>query len=272
MLEDIDTARSSFSYRLAGSAVTAPVSAADLPLVDTVFLQVDRPHVGRAGERRCHVQRFGLRWPMTVATKHPDHERGRGERGSIVLFVLFVCLAVAVLVQTLSVVVVCADRALGSEESGRLLMDGDRRSPSRSTAASAVRVEAAALGRSSTGDARRSRGNVSRLADSAGLGPPCLRPARTRSFPDVVSGWSSEAVTASISRSPGSLQEACTRAFRVASHPSAEPDGDEGRAAAPGRGRPRSRRCSAPACDLGMFPLAAGRTAGGLLRRVERRA
>ncbi len=38
------------------------------------------------------------------------------------LFVLFVCLAVAVLVQTLTVLVVCADRALGSEESGRVLM------------------------------------------------------------------------------------------------------------------------------------------------------
>ena len=49
--------------------------------------------------------------------RHPMSS-GRGsrqgsprERGSIVLFVLFVCLAVAVVVQTLSVVVLCAQRA-----------------------------------------------------------------------------------------------------------------------------------------------------------------
>lgn len=45
-----------------------------------------------------------------------------GERGSIVLFVLFVCVAIAVLVQTLSVVVVCADRGRDAEDQGRRLM------------------------------------------------------------------------------------------------------------------------------------------------------
>ena len=49
-------------------------------------------------------------------------QRGARERGSIVLLVLFVCLGVAVLVQTLSVVVLCADRGLAAEEDGRALM------------------------------------------------------------------------------------------------------------------------------------------------------
>ena len=44
------------------------------------------------------------------------------ERGSIVLFALFVCLAIAVLVQTLSVVIVCADRGKAAEDHGRQLM------------------------------------------------------------------------------------------------------------------------------------------------------
>ncbi len=50
-------------------------------------------------------------------------QRSAGERGSIVLFVLFVCLGVAVLVQTLSVVILCADRGLAAEEDGRALME-----------------------------------------------------------------------------------------------------------------------------------------------------
>ena len=47
---------------------------------------------------------------------------GNGERGSILLFALFVCLAIAVLVQTLTVVVICADRATEAEDTGRGLM------------------------------------------------------------------------------------------------------------------------------------------------------
>ena len=46
-----------------------------------------------------------------------------GERGSVVLFALFVCLAIAVLVQTLSVIVVCADRSAEAENRGRQLMN-----------------------------------------------------------------------------------------------------------------------------------------------------
>jgi hypothetical protein len=45
-----------------------------------------------------------------------------GERGSVVLFVLFVCVAIAVLVQTLSVIVMCADRGAEAEDRGRQLM------------------------------------------------------------------------------------------------------------------------------------------------------
>jgi hypothetical protein len=50
-------------------------------------------------------------------------QRVAAERGSILLFALFVCLAVAVLVQTLSVVVLCADNTLAAEDSGRSLME-----------------------------------------------------------------------------------------------------------------------------------------------------
>jgi hypothetical protein len=44
------------------------------------------------------------------------------ERGSVVLFALFVCVAIAVLVQTLSVIVISADRATEAENQGRRLM------------------------------------------------------------------------------------------------------------------------------------------------------
>jgi hypothetical protein len=44
------------------------------------------------------------------------------EAGSIAVFVLFACLAVAVLVQILSVIVMCADRTLTAEEAGRVWM------------------------------------------------------------------------------------------------------------------------------------------------------
>jgi hypothetical protein len=43
-----------------------------------------------------------------------------GESGSIVLFVLFVCVAVAVLVQSLSAIILCSDRTLVQEASGRI--------------------------------------------------------------------------------------------------------------------------------------------------------
>ena len=56
-----------------------------------------------------------MRWPNGL--------RGRPERGSVVLFALFVCLAVAVVVQTLSVVVLCAHRALATEADGRARME-----------------------------------------------------------------------------------------------------------------------------------------------------
>jgi hypothetical protein len=46
----------------------------------------------------------------------------RPQQGSIVLFVLFVCLGVAVLVQSLSVIVVCTNQTIMAEESGRLRM------------------------------------------------------------------------------------------------------------------------------------------------------
>jgi hypothetical protein len=46
----------------------------------------------------------------------------RRERGSIVLFVLFVCLSVTVLVQVLSVVVLCAERGRQVEGTGRRLI------------------------------------------------------------------------------------------------------------------------------------------------------
>jgi hypothetical protein len=48
--------------------------------------------------------------------------RRRGEQGSIILFVLFVCLGVAVLVQALSVVVLCAEHGREVESTGRELM------------------------------------------------------------------------------------------------------------------------------------------------------
>jgi hypothetical protein len=44
------------------------------------------------------------------------------QRGSITLFILFVCLAVAVLVQTVSAVVLCATHTLVAEEAGRATM------------------------------------------------------------------------------------------------------------------------------------------------------
>jgi hypothetical protein len=47
----------------------------------------------------------------------------RNERGSIALFVLFVCLGVAALVQTISVIAMCADRAILAEDSGRARME-----------------------------------------------------------------------------------------------------------------------------------------------------
>jgi hypothetical protein len=48
--------------------------------------------------------------------------RPRGDQGSIILFVLFVCLGVAVLVQTLSVVVLCAEHGREVESTGRQSM------------------------------------------------------------------------------------------------------------------------------------------------------
>ena len=48
----------------------------------------------------------------------------RGEQGSIVLFALLVCLGIAVVVQTLSVVIVCATRAAVVESTGRALEGG----------------------------------------------------------------------------------------------------------------------------------------------------
>src|SRR5512140_2963733 len=44
------------------------------------------------------------------------------ERGSILLFTLFVCLAIAVVIQTLSVVVICAQRGRDVENAGRGLL------------------------------------------------------------------------------------------------------------------------------------------------------
>lgn len=46
----------------------------------------------------------------------------RRQRGSALLLVLFACLAVAVAVQTLATVVLCAERALGDESEGRSRM------------------------------------------------------------------------------------------------------------------------------------------------------
>ena len=62
----------------------------------------------------------GHRESSTAPRRTTGH--GTRERGSVVLFVLFVCLAVAVVVQTLSVIVLCADRSLAAEDSGRALM------------------------------------------------------------------------------------------------------------------------------------------------------
>ena len=45
------------------------------------------------------------------------------ERGSVVLFALFVCVSIAVLVQTLSVIVICAHRGAEAESHGRQLMN-----------------------------------------------------------------------------------------------------------------------------------------------------
>jgi hypothetical protein len=48
-----------------------------------------------------------------------------GEKGSVVLFTLFVCLATALCIQVLSVVLICGERALAEERRGRELA-GDR--------------------------------------------------------------------------------------------------------------------------------------------------
>ena len=61
---------------------------------------------------------------MKKVTASPAPGRGaparpRDERGSIVLFVLFVCLSVAVVVQTLSVITICAGRTAVDESTGR---------------------------------------------------------------------------------------------------------------------------------------------------------
>jgi type II secretory pathway component PulJ len=40
MVEDVDTARSIFSFQVAGRAATAPVAAGDLPLVDVIAIAV----------------------------------------------------------------------------------------------------------------------------------------------------------------------------------------------------------------------------------------
>ncbi len=60
MLENVDVPRSSFSYLLAGSAVTAPVSAADLLLVDTVSLQVIARTSGSPGSGVVTMNASGL--------------------------------------------------------------------------------------------------------------------------------------------------------------------------------------------------------------------
>jgi hypothetical protein len=57
----------------------------------------------------------------STQSRRPDLGR-RGQRGSILLLVLLACLAVAVVIQTLVVVVICAERALSDEVTGRTRM------------------------------------------------------------------------------------------------------------------------------------------------------
>ncbi len=61
--------------------------------------------------------------PLRSGRGAPDRRLRNDERGSIVLFALFVCLGVAVLVQTLSVIAMCADGAVAAEDSGRRRME-----------------------------------------------------------------------------------------------------------------------------------------------------
>jgi hypothetical protein len=66
------------------------------------------------------------RLPTRATWARPRRARATpasGQSGSIALFMLFVCLGVALLVQAVTVVVLCADHALGAEESGRARMD-----------------------------------------------------------------------------------------------------------------------------------------------------
>ncbi|OFW60569.1 MAG: hypothetical protein A2133_11955 [Actinobacteria bacterium RBG_16_64_13] len=51
------------------------------------------------------------------------HFRGLRQEGSILLLVLFMCMGVAVVVQSLFVVVVCAERAMSDERAGRERME-----------------------------------------------------------------------------------------------------------------------------------------------------
>ncbi len=57
-----------------------------------------------------------------MKTRRESKTAGGGQGGSVVLFVLFVALAVAVLVQALSIVVVASDRGKDAEQTGRDLL------------------------------------------------------------------------------------------------------------------------------------------------------
>jgi hypothetical protein len=71
---------------------------------------------GKDRARRC------LQRARPAAVSHRRVVERRSEAGSVLMLVLFACLAVAVSIQALSTVVVCAERAAVDESSGRTYM------------------------------------------------------------------------------------------------------------------------------------------------------
>ncbi len=109
------------------------------------------------------------------------------ERGSILLFVLFVCLAVAVLVQTLSVVVLCASRALTAEDTGRALME--QKDNALATLRQRAFAEWGPMPWSTTQEDPTVEAAIAELPDSGGGALAASARHSTDISPIVVSAW-----------------------------------------------------------------------------------
>ena len=145
------------------------------------------------GERRrrssqARVHRWGARINdarFGAATAGLD--RAGPDRGSIVLFVLFVCLAVAVVVQTLTVVILCADRSLKAEIDGRARVE--EKDEALATLRLRVLSEWGAMPWTVIAQTAGVQGTLSEVPDSGGSALAASVRHTADASPVVVSAW-----------------------------------------------------------------------------------